>query len=57
MFHPRAQSHPSNSIRFSLDEFLGFEKSSQIEHLPGGESKQATHAEYTEEEDSVVCRL
>jgi hypothetical protein len=43
------------SISISLDELLGFEESSKVEDLPGGEAEKAAHAEYTEEEDSVVC--
>lgn len=53
--HPQIKYVPSNRSRLSLDELLGFEETSQIQHLPGGEAKEATHAKYAEEQDSVVC--
>lgn len=39
---------------FSLDEFLCFEITSEIEHLPCCETKKTAHTKYTEEQYSVV---
>lgn len=51
----KANTSPRVDQRLSLDKLLGFEETSQIQHLPGGEAEQAAHAEYAEEQDSVVC--
>jgi len=40
-----------------LDQFLGLEVSTQIEHLPRGEADQAAHGEDGEVEDARMCRL
>lgn len=40
-----------------LDEFLCFEVSSQVQHLPGGETQQTAHTEYAEEQYTAVCRF
>jgi hypothetical protein len=31
-----------------LDKFLGLEEAPQIQHLPGGQSQETTHAENAE---------
>lgn len=48
---------PYLTICSSLDEFLCFEVTSEIQHLPSRQTKQTAHAEYTKEQYSVICRL
>jgi hypothetical protein len=48
------ESKKFNGEKFSLDEFLCFEIASEIKHLPCCETKKTAHAEYTEEQYSVV---
>lgn len=52
-------SHTPSRTQLShlLDEFLCFEESPQIEHLPCGQSQQAAHTEYAEEQYSVGGRF
>lgn len=38
-----------------LDQFLGLEEAPQIEHLPGGQSQETTHAENAEVQHTAVC--
>jgi len=40
-----------------LDQFLGLEEAPQIEHLPGGQSQETTHAENAEVQHTAVCWL
>lgn len=40
-----------------LDQLLGLEEAPQIEHLPGGQSQETTHAENAEVQHAAVCWL
>lgn len=37
-----------------INEFLRLEVSSQVEHLPGGQTQQTAHTEYTKEQYSII---
>jgi hypothetical protein len=38
-----------------LNKFLSLEEAPQIQHLPGGQSQETTHAENAEVQYTAVC--
>lgn len=43
------------SVTALLNQLFGFEVSSQVEHLPGGQPEKAKHGENAEVKHSAVC--